>query len=619
IEDVDLSGACPAFTLTVKNMDGQLEANKVITLLDGNGTVVYTGTTNALGQLTDINRPGTTGTFVQAGVYTVKDADDVVLGTVIVNYTNGDCQGEMQPIPACPTFTIVVHNEDNDVRPDVTVILKNSAGDIITTATTDENGKFTVPVTTPAGTYKLYEDRQYLGEVVISYQNGNCEAELNVARVCETFILTVYDADGRANANASVTIVDKDDPSNTVTPMTPTDSEGKVAIANLSPGTYLVNVNGTQVGEFAVGTDCEAVVQPPIACPTFVVTLFDEDGLVTAGTEVTLTNTVTNAAFTRTVNGSGEVSFLSSLGDVPPGEYEVAISSGSDAGKVLGTFTVTYTGNCEAEVVKPRACTVFEITVIAPNGTTPKANTRVIVKDSADAEVFNGMTSAEGKIMLPANQAPGQVIVYEANDDGTAGEELGRVNVTYRQDCQGIVMKNACPTFTLVVVDNDLSAVGAGVKVTIVNKAGEIVEAGVTNTDGKIVFNDKAKLQHGVTYTVLNESGIELGNITVNYINETCEAAVQVPVNACPVFTLIVQNMYGQTREGVSFEIRNTEGAVIATGTTDENGEAVIPYTVEPGVYYVYEGTSYVGTINVGEQCSALVKPYVPQGPVPTP
>src|SRR5690606_39277706 len=43
IEDVDLSGACPAFTLTIKNMDGQLEPNKVITLLDGNGTVVYTG------------------------------------------------------------------------------------------------------------------------------------------------------------------------------------------------------------------------------------------------------------------------------------------------------------------------------------------------------------------------------------------------------------------------------------------------------------------------------------------------------------------------------------------------------------------------------------------------
>ncbi|MFC6332836.1 carboxypeptidase regulatory-like domain-containing protein [Paenibacillus septentrionalis] len=609
-ETVAVTDACPTFTLTVRDVDGLIDPNKEIRLVDGNNVEVYAGTTNDLGQVT-MNRPGTSGAIVQAGVYTVLGAvDNSELGTVTVKYTVGDCEGTVQPAPACSLFTIVVNAENGSPRPNVEVTLKTTAGDIVATETTDDNGKFTVPTTVAAGTYKLYEENQLLGNVVISYL-GNCEAELQVARVCEIFVLTVRDADGEPHANATVTITDKNDPAKVVPqPVSNTDADGEVSIINLPPGTYLVAVNGVAINdEFVVGTDCAATVQQPIACPTFVLTLKDEDGLVTADTEVTITNiNDSGISFTRTVNANGQVSLDSSLTTAPPGQYRVTIpGTGSDASKELGTFNLTYTGDCQAEVEKLRACFVYEITVIAPDGVTPKANTRVLVKDSAGTEIPY-TTNAAGKIYLPTSQAPGPVTVYEVNSDNTTGEELGQVVVTYKQDCQGIVIKNACPTFTLIVHDIDSITAIANLNVVIKDEADEVVATGTTDSNGQIVFNDKTKLQQDEAYTVVSQSGVELGVITVSYIDEECRATVIIPENACPVVTITVNTESGSPRPNVAVTLKDTANAVIATATTDENGKFTIPTTVAAGTYKLYEHQQYLGNVVIsyqGANCEA--------------
>jgi len=612
-QGIVIKNACPTFTLIVHDIDSiTAVANLNVVIKDAADEVVATGTTDSNGQIVfnDKNK------LQQDEAYTVVSQSGVKLGVITVSYIDEECRATVIiPENACPVVTITVNAENGSPRPNVAVTLKDTANEVIATATTDENGKFTIPTTVAAGTYKLYEHQQYLGSVDISYKGANCEAELQVSRVCEIFVLTVNDADGRTRANATVTLVDKatNNPVTTVT----TDATGKATITNLVPGQYEVYEGTTKLGEFVVGTDCTATVQPLPACPAFVLTLKDEDGLVAPGTEVMLTNTTTNSSFTGTVNEDSQVVFSSTTA---PGQYRVTIAGfGVEAGKELGTFVVSYTGNCEAEVEKLRVCPAFEITVIGPDGVTPKANARVIVKDSAGTEKVY-VTDADGKIVLPTNQAPGQVTVYEANSDDTLGAELGSVAVTYKNQCQGIVIKNACPTFVLTVINSDSAPVGSNVKVTIVNQAGEIVETGITNANGQIVFSDKTKLQQGETYTVLNESGKELGVITVSYIDEMCRATVAVSVNACPVFTLTIQNVNGAPRKDVSFEIRDVSRVVVmATGTTDENGQATIPYTIEPGLYTVYEGAVYLGTISIKDNCNALVKPYYWPDPTPEP
>ena len=619
IEDVSLTNACPAFTLTVKDIDGKAVANKNIKLVDSNGVSKYTGTTNAAGKVSDIKRPGTGGKAVQAGKYNVMDENDNPLGTVIVKYGQNECHGEVQPVNSCPIFTITVNDEQNNPRPNVTVTLKNASNTVITTATTDGNGKITIPSTTPSGTYKLYEGTVFLGNVEVSYQNGKCEATITQAPTCEVFTLTVNDVDGKPRQGVTVEIKDKNNPNAIVPqPSSATDANGKVTIQNIKPGEYEVYENGTKIGEFTVDTDCKETIQPLPACPVFTLTVKDEDGILAEGTEVTITNTATKDSFTAIVGKNGKVTFPSAT--TPSGKYEVSITA---SGKVLDEFDVTYSGNCEDTAEKPRACDIFTITVKDTDGSL-KGNTKVIVEDSNGNVVTTGHTDANGEIQLPQNQSPGMYTVYEETDSGAKGDEIGKVKVTYTDGCKGVVQKNACPVFTLTVNDKNLKPVGANVLIVIKNQAGDVVTSGKTDASGKIVFEDKTKLQQGQNYVVFNEAGIKLGDITVSYADNICGATVQVPNNACPIFTLTVQDLYGYGRPNVAFTIKDLYNNTIASGKTNEQGVGTIPYTVQPGIYNVYEGNVLLGTITVTDGCSGLVKPsytggggWIPPNPDP--
>ena len=621
-EQVDTSNACPVFTLTMKDIDGNVVANKAIKLVDSNGATKYTGTTNVLGQVSDIKRPGTGGKEVQAGQYKVLDGiTNVELGTVLVKYGNGQCQGEVQPTNSCPIFTITMNDEQNNPRPNVTVSLKNASNTVITTTTTDGNGQFTVPSTTPSGTYKLYEGTVFLGNVTISYQNGNCGAVITQAPTCETFTLTVNDVDGKPRPGVTVEIKDKNNPNAVVPqPNGVTDVDGKVTITNLPSGEYEVYENGEKINGFTVDTDCEGTVQPLPACPVFTLTVKDEDGILAEGTEVTITNKATNNSFTATVGKNGEVTFPSAT--TPSGKYEVSITA---SGKVLDEFDVTYSGNCKDTAEKPRACDIFTITVKDTDGSL-KGNTKVIIEDSNGNVVTTGQTDANGEIKLPQNQEPGMYTVYEETDSGAKGDKIGEVKVTYTDGCKGEVQKNSCPVYTLTVNDNNLKPVGANVLIVIKNQAGEVVTSGKTDAAGKIVFEDKTKLQQGQNYVVYNEAGIKLGDITVSYMDNICGATVQIPYNACPIFTLTVQDLYGNGRSNVAFTIKDFYHNTIASGKTNEQGVGTIPYTVQPGIYNVYEGNVLLGTITVTNVCSGLVKPsytggggWIPPNPDPGP
>ncbi|WP_341301556.1 collagen binding domain-containing protein [Lysinibacillus sp. FSL H8-0500] len=614
IEQVDLTNACPKFTITVNDANGDPLDGKDITLFDSNGEEVAAGTTSN-GQFR-VKRPGTGGleTAVPAGLYTVevKDGTDVITlenAEITVKYGNGECQAEVQQANACPEFTITINDDNNNPRANVTVTLKDSSNATVATETTGNDGKFTLPSTTPAGTYKVYEGNQYLGTVTIDYTNG-CEAALTVARACETFTLMINDVDGKPRANIDIEIVDKQDPAKTFTGTT--NANGVVVFDNLPatglpPADYLVYEDGVAepIDEFAVDINCEHTVQPAPACSAFTLTVKDEDGILPAGTEVTITNPVTGDSFTRTVGENGEVTFPSAT--TPAGQYAVTIT---ETGKSLGTFNLTYTNGCTEEVELPRACTIFTITVKDSDGSL-KENTQVIIEDSTGNVVTTatGQTDGNGEIQLPANQAPGMYTVYEVTDNGAKGDRIGEVKVTYTAGCKGEVQKNACPNYTLTVNDYNLQPVGANVKVTIQNQAGEVVASGITNTEGKIVFEDKTKLQQGQIYAVYNEAGSKLGDITVSYVDNICGATVQIPYNACPIFTLTIQDLYGRNRPNVEFTIKDLSNNTIATGRTNEHGVGTIPYTVGSGTYRVYEGSSLIDTIIVTDACSALAKP----------
>ncbi|EON73946.1 collagen binding domain-containing protein [Lysinibacillus sphaericus] len=411
VKVVNSGEMCPNFTLTIKDIDGELVVNKEITLQDDKGNVKFTGTTISEGKVI-IPREGSKA--VKAGSYKVFDGTEE-LGNVTVKYGKNECHAELQPTNSCTQFTITLKDKDDNLRVNVAVTLKDKAGNEIISTTTDENGKFKVLPNIPSGKYDLYEGKQFLSEVVVSYKNG-CETEVKQAPTCPVFTLTVNDVDGKPREGVTVTIKNVDTNTNITQTINPTDKEGKVKITNLEPGKYVVYDGAKEVGEFTVTTDCEATVQPVPACPQFTLTVKHENGNVRANVNNITIKDKTGAtiATNKTTNELGQINIPST--DIPSGEYNVYQGE-----LFIGQITVQYSVNCEAEVVAAPTCPSFTLTVQTEFGT-PLANAKITIKDAASNSIKDAdnneilTTSVAGTIVLP-NKAikQGTYYVYEGS------------------------------------------------------------------------------------------------------------------------------------------------------------------------------------------------------------
>ncbi|MET4563272.1 LPXTG-motif cell wall-anchored protein/uncharacterized repeat protein (TIGR01451 family) [Lysinibacillus parviboronicapiens] len=410
VKIVNSGEMCPNFTLTIKDVDGELVVNKEITLQDEKGNVKFTGTTTSEGKVI-IPREGSKS--VKAGAYKVFDGTEE-LGYVTVKYGMNECQAELQPTNSCTQFTITLKDKDDNPRTNVAVTLKDKAGKVIISTTTDEHGKFKV-LNTPSGKYDLYEGKQFLSEVVVSYKNG-CETEVKQAPTCPVFTLTVNDVDGKPREGVTVTIKNVDTNTNITQTINPTDQEGKVKITNLEPGKYVVYDGAKVVGGFTITTDCEATVQPVPACPQFTLTVKDENGHVRANVNNISIKDTTGATIVtnKTTNELGQINIPST--DIPSGEYNVYQGE-----LFIGQITVQYSVNCEAEIVAAPTCPSFTLTVQTEFGT-PLVNAKITIKDAANNSVKDAnnneilTTSVAGTIVLPNKTIKqGTYHVYEGS------------------------------------------------------------------------------------------------------------------------------------------------------------------------------------------------------------
>ncbi|KPN97733.1 collagen binding domain-containing protein [Lysinibacillus sp. ZYM-1] len=410
-EQIDSTNACPAFTLTVKDVDGNAVANKEIRLVNSNGLEINIGNTNSSGEITAIKRPGTTGPgmTVQAGTYTVMDSNNNILGMVTVKYGKDECHGEIKPINACSKFTITILDENNKPRPNVTVTLKDTNNKVIVTETTDSNGQFVIDKTTPAGKYKLYEGTQYLGEVNVTYQNGNCQDEVTQAPKCETFDLTVKDVDGELVADETEVTI-KDVAGKTIA--TEKTKDGKVELKNLEPGTYDVfDKDGNKIGDFSSNINCQAEIQQIPACERFTVMLKDENNmLVKASKDIVIKDKLGNIIPT-VIEVDGSIAFASK--DVPAGKYDVY-----DHKVYLGEILVSYKQTCKTELSIAPACPDFTLSINNMYGQ-PRVGVKVtlIGEDGLAVENNNSTeftTDNKGQITISNSLIkPGKYIVKE--------------------------------------------------------------------------------------------------------------------------------------------------------------------------------------------------------------
>ncbi|KUF32872.1 MULTISPECIES: collagen binding domain-containing protein [Lysinibacillus] len=403
-----IGGSCTQFEIAIKDVDGHSITTGTVTLKDHNGieTAPYTVT----------NGKVTLPNHFTAGEYTVTHSVEGELGKVTVKY-DGGCKAEVQPVPKCENYTIVVKDDQGNIRTNILELTLKQGTTVVTKVSPDASGKFIVESNqndptngVKPGEYTLYEGNQFLGTVTLTYKKS-CDYEFTIIQApkCETFELTVKDVDGELVADKTeVTIKDIDGK----TVATEETKDGKVELKDLEPGVYVVfDKDGNKIGDFASNIHCQATVQPKPACERFTVALKDENNvLVKAGKDVVIKDKQGNIIST-VIEADGSITFISE--DVPAGKYEVY-----DNKVYLGEIEVSYKQTCKAELPIAPACPNFTLTINNMYGQ-PREGVKVTFTDeNGKAVEENGLiefvTDSKGQIKINHSLIkPGKYIVRE--------------------------------------------------------------------------------------------------------------------------------------------------------------------------------------------------------------
>ncbi len=491
---------------------------------------------------------------------------------------------------------------------------------IIQTATTDANGEFTfenVPyndylireVAAPTGYTKMSDFKFKLDEnTTLNKQPDLITQLVNTTPIvggsCTQFEIAIKDMDGHSITTGTVTLKD---PNGTETaPYNVTN--GKVTLPNhFTAGEYTIShsVEG-ELGKVTVKYDggCKAVVQPVPKCENYTIVVRDGQGNIRTNIlELTLkqgTTVVTKVS--PDAGGRFIVHSNDPTNSVKPGEYTIY-----EGNQFLGTVTLTYKKSCgyEFTIIQAPKCETFDLTVKDVDGELIEDKTKVTIKD-IDGKTVATEETKDGKVEIK-DLEPGVYSVFDKD-----GNKIGEFSSNI--DCHAEVQqKPACERFTVELKDKNNVLIKAGKDVVIKDKQGNVIST-VIEADGSVTFVSK-DVPAG-KYNVYDNK-VYLGEIVVSY-KQICK--VELPIApACPIFTLTINNMYGQPREGVKVTFTDENGEVVEeSGTkefiTNNIGQITISNSfIKPGKYIVKEnGSTIIGTVEVGNTCEAKIQPTPP-------
>lgn len=533
----------------------------------------------------------------------------------------------VDPDNMCRDFTLTVKDEDGKKRTDDVKLKLTKDG--VDKEFTAINGEVQIPRgNLDPGTYQVVEidangnKVRDLNTVDVKYLSPDCKGEVQPSPACEDFTVIVIDKNenGEAVPRPGVTVTVRDKTTGKpVDEASTTDKDGKITVPSgkLPAGTYDVFEGGIFLGEIEVSytgpEGCKATVNVGVpnagTCPDFTLIVLDRSGKPQTNTKVTVKDGDIVVATDTTSSSEGSEGKITFQNTIKPGTYKVY----DENDKLIGSFTVKDT--CEA-TVKPSsggggggippapACDMFTVTV-KQQGATVGANVELTLK-SGTTEV-KGTTDANGKIVFAKDHLPkGSYTAYDKD-----GNNVGTVTVSYDEDkCQDEIdlPVKSCEAFTIIVKESG-KVVEAGTSITLKGASGKTI-TGTTDATGKMSF-DKADLPEG-SYTAYDADGDEVGTVIVTYDEGNCQAIIDLVVKACEQFTLTIVNTPNKV-----VEIKDKDGNVVVTGTTDATGKVIFTQPIPKGNYDIFIDGKKVADLPVTDSCEATVTPKGDSGTNP--
>ncbi|EJZ8461349.1 Ig-like domain-containing protein [Enterococcus faecalis] len=588
---------------------GTAEVGTTIEVRDAAGTVLGTATTGTDGKYT---------VTLDSGTATANQT----LSVVAKNASGTESQPATATTPAdvtAPTVDNITGNSGSGYEitgtadPNTTIEVRDPAGAVIGTGTSDANGDFTV--TLPTGTTNPGDTLTVIGK-----DNAGNESQPTEVLVPSDATVTAptvtgvtgnsvagYQVTGTADPNATIEIRDAD--GNVIATGT-ADGTGSFAV-NLPAGTANANETLTALAKDPAGntstpttfqTPADEVVAPP--------SVDKVTGNTTQGYQVTGTAELGTTIEVRATDGT----VLGTATTGPTGQYTVTLASGKATAKQTvnvvakndtGLESQPTTAMTPADVTTP---TIGDITGDSTTGYeitgTADPNTTIEVRNPDGTIIGTTTTDDQGNftVDLPAGAAnPGDTLTVVGKDGD--GNESQPTEVTVPEDATV-----AAPTVTNVTGTTATGYQVTGtaepnVTIEIHNEAGLVIATGTTDGAGAFTITlptGTATANEALTAIAKDAAGKE-SNPTAFKTPADPDAPVTTPtVDKITGSTTKGYQVVGAAEVGTTVEVRDADGTVLGMATTGTDGKYTV--TLEPGKASANETITVVAKNATGKE-----------------
>ena len=588
---------------------GTAEVGTTIEVRDAAGTVLGTATTGTDGKYTVTLDPG-------------KATANQTLSVVAKNASGTESQPATATTPAdvtAPTVDNITGNSGSGYEitgtadPNTTIEVRDPAGAVIGTGTSDANGDFTV--TLPTGTTNPGDTLTVIGKDNAGNESQPTEvlvpADATVTAPTVTGVtgnsVAGYQVTGTADPNATIEIRDAD--GNVIATGT-ADGTGSFAV-NLPAGTANANETLTALAKDPDGntstpttfqTPADEVVAPP--------SVDKVTGNTTQGYQVTGTAELGTTIEVRATDGT----VLGTATTGPTGQYTVTLASGKATAKQTvnvvakndtGLESQPTTAMTPADVITP---TIGDITGDSTTGYeitgTADPNTTIEVRNPDGTIIGTTTTDDQGNftVDLPAGAAnPGDTLTVVGKDGD--GNESQPTEVTVPEDATV-----AAPTVTTVTGTTATGYQVTGtaepnVTIEIHNEAGLVIATGTTDGAGAFTITlptGTATANEALTAIAKDAAGKE-SNPTAFKTPADPDAPVTTPtVDKITGSTTKGYQVVGAAEVGTTVEVRDADGTVLGMATTGTDGKYTV--TLEPGKASANETITVVAKNATGKE-----------------
>ena len=588
---------------------GTAEVGTTIEVRDAAGTVLGTATTGTDGKYTVTLDPG-------------KTTANQTLSVVAKNASGTESQPPTATTPAdvtAPTVDNITGNSGSGYEitgtadPNTTIEVRDPAGAVIGTGTSDANGDFTV--TLPTGTTNPGDTLTVIGKDNAGNESQPTEvlvpADATVTAPTVTGVtgnsVAGYQVTGTADPNATIEIRDAD--GNVIATGT-ADGTGSFAV-NLPAGTANANETLTALAKDPAGntstpttfqTPADEVVAPP--------SVDKVTGNTTQGYKVTGTAELGTIIEVRATDGT----VLGTATTGPTGQYTVTLASGKATAKQTvnvvakndtGLESQPTTAMTPADVTTP---TIGDITGDSTTGYeitgTADPNTTIEVRNPDGTIIGTTTTDDQGNftVDLPAGAAnPGDTLTVVGKDGD--GNESQPTEVTVPEDATV-----AAPTVTTVTGTTATGYQVTGtaepnVTIEIHNEAGLVIATGTTDGAGAftITLPTGTATANEALIAIAKDAAGKESNPTAFKTPADPDASVATPtVDKITGSTTKGYQVVGAAEVGTTVEVRDADGTVLGMATTGTDGKYTV--TLEPGKASANETITVVAKNATGKE-----------------